>query len=442
MSPAAPARLLPSCLALVLASIGAGCWDPPELEPLPPPPLDLGGLDTWEPLDLPDPGPDSAGPGQTSDSTGPEAGDENEGGAEPAPSDPALFDLRLTEVLADPEGKDGALDGPEYVEFLNVGDSPVNLEGLRVVTDGWPVLSGSELGLAGVALEPGRLLVIRRWTKDEDPELTSVELNDGNVWSGFLHADGLRNAEGFVALTTQSSDPIDGMVYGSITEGLEFDWLGTAVALPQSGHALCRLDPEVDTDGPGDWSSCLPSPASLGSAGALPPEPISPGALVVVEVCANPMGPSSEEKLFEYIELLNTSEQELELGNLRVSDATSLDVPGLDPLSHLAGEGGCESQTCLAPGRRALIVGEGYIGPTGDALILTVDDSTIADGGLTNTEPVSIWSSVDELLTGYRHWPDPSGEPLPPDGLSLHRIEASAVDEPDAWIIAAPSPGT
>lgn len=437
MNVRAPLLLAPLVLALA-------CLEPPEITPLPPPLADLGPLDTWGPLDgLPDPGDDPipGDPSTTGGETQATDGETQDTGA--SELDPGLLDLRLTEVLADPDGKDGALDTPELVELLNTGDQPVKLAGLVLVSDGWPQLDAEELGLADTALGPDELLVIRRWTKDEPTTLTAVEHLDGVVWAGFLHGDGLRNADGFVAVETPT-ESIDGMAYGSIGDPLTFDWSGAASALPSSGQSLCRVDPTLDVDAAGDWHACPPSPGMTSDEGWEPPSPVAPGALVIVEVSANPPGPSSDEKYSEFIEIINVSEEQLELSACLVSDATSVEAPGTDPLTHLAGDGGCESATCLAPGRRALIVGNAYDGPSGDALVLAVDDSTIADGGLTNTEPVSIWNQDGELVTSYRHWPDPQGDPVPADGLSLHRLEPLAVDAPDtpeAWFADAPTPG-
>jgi hypothetical protein len=108
----------------------------------------------------------------------------------------------------------------------------------------------------------------------------------------------------------------------------------------------------------------------------------------------------------------------------------------------VSGEGGCASPTCLAPGRRALIVAQGYLGEAGDALVLATDDSTIADGGLTNSEPVVLWDGFDALVTSYRIWPDPSGAPLPTDELPLHRVDPLGLDEPANWESAPATPGT
>ncbi len=408
------ARRLSPILLICLAA----CFDPPELDELSPPPLaDLGTVDTWAPLDEAGPpssddSPSSDGPG----GLGPDPDLEDE-----APGDPALAQLRIREVLVDPEGKDGAVDSPEFIEISNPGPSPVKLAGLRVKATSWPIMEADELGLTDVELAAGDLLVIRRWATDVDAALAGLEVADGVVWVGFLHSGGLRNNDGSVVLETGST----------LIDQLDYD------APPGSGVALCRTEKL-------DWVTCNPSPGSLESpaeAGAAP-DPIAPGALQIVEVAANPPGPSNEEKSFEYIEIVNMSEDQLELGGCRIGDAPTVDAPGVDPLEYLVGDGGCDSPTCLAPGARALIVGQGFLGETGGALVLATDDSTLADGGLTTTEPVVLWDASDAMISSYRLWPDPAGDPLPTDEQPLHRIDPSAADEPQSWISAPGSPGS
>src|SRR5690606_11942614 len=111
-----------------------------------------------------------------------------------------LEQLRLTEVLDDPKGADGGPDSPEFIEITNSGALPAKLDGLTVTATSWPSLDAGKLGLNGVELQPDDLLVIRRWTTKVDPALTTLEISNGVVWTGFLHSSGLRNSDGSVAL--------------------------------------------------------------------------------------------------------------------------------------------------------------------------------------------------------------------------------------------------
>ncbi len=136
---------------LLLASLFAtACFESPTLDDFVPPPADLGvdtvGVDTWGPLGNLDPAApgldDGASWGEGPTTMGSPA---ESGGIDPGP-DPALDQLRLTEVRPDPAGKDGGPESPEYVELINLGPAPVDLGGLRIQALSWPILDGVELG--------------------------------------------------------------------------------------------------------------------------------------------------------------------------------------------------------------------------------------------------------------------------------------------------------
>jgi hypothetical protein len=436
-SPAATARplVLLVCAGFVCAPLAA-CLEPPELDELEPPPLfDLGGVDTWGPLDhTPIPSFDE----------GEEPEPDTETGGAPAPADPALAQLLLTEALVDPEGKDGGVDSPEFVELFNPGPDPATLDGLRIAAESWPALDATELGLAGVSLAPGAWLVVWRFASEVDPDLAQPDITAQVVSVGFVDSGGLRNADGRIEVFA-GADLVDELVYGAELDEPSSGWVGMAVDGPGSGQSMCRGPDPSDTNSAADWVLCVPNPGQHGSdaGGEEPsePTPIPAGAIQIVEVSANPPGSASEEKPYEFIEILNTSENELELTGCTIGDDPSPDAPGVDPLEYLSGDGGCASLTCLAPGRRAIIVGQGYAGPVGAGLVLATDDSTIADGGLTNTEPAVLRDALGTQVSSYRLWPDPSGEPLPSDEQPLHRIDPAAPDEPQSWVSAPPTPG-
>ncbi len=442
---------------LLVAVLTSACLEVPILlDEFDPPPPDLGSGDTWAPLAGLEPGGGSPG---LDAGEGP-AGDD----ADPidSPIDPALAQLRILEVLVDPPGKDGGPESPEFVEIGNPGPSPVDLSGLRLQATSWPILDGVELGLAGVVLPVEGVLVIRRYANDADPALAGVSVQGSLVFSSFLHGSGLRNGDGAVGLGP-SSGFADVMVYGVSAEPpFDSGWLGEPASLPESGQSLCRSPIASDHDDASDWSACSPSPGAsdpeepgsfesetgASETGASEtgadegPQSIPEGAVQIVEVASNPPGPASTEKAWEYVEILNVSENEIELEFARIGDDVSPDAAGIDPLAFVSGDGGCVSSTCLAPGRRALIVAQGYLGETADALVLATDDSTIADGGLALTEPVVLWDGLDGQISSYRIWPDPSGDPLPTDELALHRVDPLALDEPANWESAPPTPGS
>lgn len=433
--------------ALFPALLCCACLDTPELDDLVAPLADLGGVESWGPIESPpipnfdaETGP--AGDGDAGD-PGKGPGDDPSDEAGDLAPNPALAQLRLTEVLSDPEGKDGGEGAPEFIEVHNPGPSPVALDGLRIEAASWPTLDGAKLGLVGVTLEPGAFLLVRRWTSGVDPGRAALEIGGSLVAVGFLHAGGLRNGDGLVRIGS-AMESVDEFVYGLDLTEPSPGWIGPAAASPESGRSMCRSS-STDHDDASDWSPCDPNPGQATPEAVdddpRTPTPISPGAVQIVEVLANPPGPAAEEKGYEYVEILNTSDVDIELSGCRIGDDPDPNAPGVDPLEYFAGDGGCVSSTCLAPGQRALIVGQGYAGPLGDALILATDDSTIADAGLTNSEPVVLWDALGTALSTYRVWPDPSVDPLPLDEQPLHRLDVAAPDEPPSWVSAPPSPG-
>jgi hypothetical protein len=402
---------------LVPVLLCCACLDTPELDDLVAPLADLGAVETWGPIETP-PIPNFEADAGPSGSDAAEAADDPSDAGEAAP-DPALAQLRLTEVLVDPDGKDGGETSPEFVELHNPGPGPVALDGLRIDAASWPILDATELGLVGVTLESGGYLLVYRFATDVDAGLATLDVGESMVSVGFLHADGLRNIDGVVRIASVA-ESIDELVYGIDLAEPSSGWQGPATPSPEPSRSLCRNSP-ADHDDASDWSPCDPNPGQANSAdgGEDMPEPISPGAVQIVEVYANPPGAATDEKAYEYVEILNTSDVEVELSGCRIGDDLAADAPGIDPLEYLSGDGGCISTTCLAPGERAIIVGQDYAGPIGVGLVLATDDTTIADAGLTNSEPVVLWDAMGTALSSYRDWPDPSLEPLPLDEQPL-----------------------
>jgi len=444
----------PWLLAALLSPAALACFEVPELDQELPPIPDLGAIDTWAGIDDAGPGVGDDGPwsdsGPSGDSAGSDSGggpgggdggggdggDGGDGGVDP--NDPALAQLLLSEVLADPDGKDGAPDSPEVVEISNPGPLPVKLDGLRVKGTSWPTTDSAKLGLEGLVLEPGGVLVIRRWTTDGDPNMTALVIDGSVMWTGLLSSGALRNKDGIITIEFGTT-LIDQLVYGLDLAEPSPGWSGPAVPASGSGKSLCRRE-GPDHDDATDWSSCTPNPGVFG-AGPTKPSPIAPGALQVVEIHANPPVPESQKKSYQFVEIINNSQDQIELGGCRIGDHPSIDAPGLDPLEYAGGDGGCDSPTCLAPGARAIIVGQGYLGEAGGALVLATDDASIANSGLTNIEPVVLWDGHGNMVSSYRLWSDPAGDPLPLDNQPLHRIAVDTPDEPPSWISAPPTPG-
>jgi hypothetical protein len=379
--------------------------------------------------------------------TGTSTGEHVPGGSTGAPAPTIdLSVLRIGEVLADPDGKDGAAGSPEFVEIVHLGAADLPLAGLVIAARGWPELRMGDLGLAEQILQPGDLLVISRLATSADLPVPTV-IREGSVLrAAFADGGGLRNDDGAVALFDEQGNPGDSILYGAPQPPPWDDpaqWSGSPVAAAADGNALCRPDVTVDTNTADDWTSCAPTP------GELPPaaddttgEPPLPATVAIVEVLANPPGATTLEKHAEFVELVNLGPGPVDLAGWTIADSLAPDAPGIDPLLYFGGDGGCQPATCLAPGGRALLVGAVYQGPVGDALVLKTDDGSLANAGLGNHEPVVLRDGDGELRTTYRAWPDPLSEPDPATmETAVVRASPESLDEPASWSFAAPTPG-
>lgn len=441
-------------LILLLSAPACGAWSPP-------PPGDHGATGSTTALADPSttaaagipwlPAPDWGDPKihvddpattTSAGSSGTPPADTSGGPTEPTLD---LAALRLSEVLADPEGKDGGPSSPEFVEIAHVGDVGVALAGLVIRTRGWPELRAGDLGLADQTLHPGERLLVLHYASAADVPDPPVARQDGVLSAAFAAPGALRNADGGVVLGDLSEAPGDALIYGAPAEApldVPGTWDGPPAPAPASGEALCRLDPTIDTDQAGDWVACAPSPGVLPVADETTGEPPLPAEVVIVEVLSNPPGPAALEKHAEYVELLNLGPGAVDLAAWTVSDALEPMASGSDPLVHVSGDGGCAPSTCLAPGRRALLVGGAYEGPVGDALVLATDDTSLANAGLGNTEPVVLRDGEGALRSTYRAWEEPLSAPDPAtEEAALTRVGPEAPDEPTNWHFTAPTPG-
>ncbi|MDC0719632.1 lamin tail domain-containing protein [Nannocystis bainbridge] len=360
----------------------------------------------------------------------------------------ALGVLRITEVMADPDGKDGGATSPEFVEIAHVGEQPLTLGGLVVAARSWPELWMGDLGIGGEVLQPGERLLLLRYASPADLPVPAI-LREGEVLrAAFADSGGLRNDDGAVGLRDQDGNLGDTLLYGA-TQPAPFDdpalWSGPPAAVPGAGESLCRVDPAVDSDSAADWIACAPSPGELPVLGGdddSTGEPSLPATLAIVEVLSNPSGPASLEKHAEFVEVVNLGPGAVDLAGFTLADSVDPGAPGVDPLLYFSGDGGCAPNTCLAPGRKALLVGSLYEGPVGAALVLRTDDNALANAGLGNVEPVVLRDDLGELRSSYRAWPDPLAAPDPAtQEAALVRAAPEAPDAPDSWDFAAPSPG-
>ncbi|HPF69985.1 MAG TPA: lamin tail domain-containing protein [Candidatus Krumholzibacteria bacterium] len=155
--------------------------------------------------------------------------------------------LVINEVLPDPAGTDA---GHEFVEFLNTGQEPVDLEGIEFQfangSEG-PVWRTRWVGGAGQVLAPGaRFLLVDRTWADTPPGDAEATL-------------GLQNGPDAVRLARGDS-VIDLVGYGALTDGALFE--GRPVPLAP-GLALARRPDGGDTgDNRVDFTAAEPTPGA------------------------------------------------------------------------------------------------------------------------------------------------------------------------------------
>ena len=341
---------------LVLAACAPSA---PDLDAPPQPLPDLGALPSpWDDLPdrLPTPPPTTSGGGQTSTHSTTSATSTS---GDPPPGD--LSGLRLTEVLANPEGKDGGAGSPEVLEIVNSGAVELPLDGLALLARGWPRLDADELGVDDRVLMPGGLLVIRRFSDLEAAPWTGVSTDGDLLEVNLVTADGLRNSDGAVLLLGPGGATVDALIYGGPpppSHDVEGAWLGPPVEPPTSGESWCRADPAIDSDSAEDWIPCAPSPGELPPAegdtdtdtttGTTTAAPPVDATVAIVEVLSNAPGPSASERELEYVELLNLGPDAVDLDGWTIADAADLDAPGRDPLLYRAGDGGCSLSSMIS----------------------------------------------------------------------------------------------
>jgi hypothetical protein len=416
------------------------------------PPADLGAagstgdlstsgvVDPWIVPDLDRDPPAPPMPGMPGTAGEPATTDPDPGSTGAPPPAVDLAALRIVRILPDPTGKDGAADSPELLEILHVGADPTPLDGLEILARAWPALDAADLGLAGEALAPGERLLVARHAGPADLPDPPLTRDAAGIHVAFAADDGLRNADGGVLL--RAGDAIgDLLIYGA-PQPVPWDsrgaWSGPPAAAPGEGEALCRLAAD-DHDDASDFGPCDLDPGPEDTTGDVP---VDAGAVAIVEVLSNPPGPGNLEKQAEFVELLNLGPGPVDLAGWTLADSLADDADGVDPLLHLAGDGGCAPVTCLAPGRRAVIVGGAYTGPLGDGLALVTDDTTLANAGLGVHEPVVLRDASATVRSTYRAWPDPLASPDPATGeQALVRGDPAAPDAPESWAFAAPTPG-
>ena len=430
--------VVPACVA----------WEPPATEPAITTEFTAPDATTTTGWELP---PRERGNGPVTATSTTSAPDPDTGAAGTSTGDAAVIDvdaLRIAEVHPDPDGKDGGPDSPEFVEIVHVGAGPLALGGLEIVARAWPSLRTDELGLSDALLLPGQRLLVERFASAADLPDPRLSADADGLRLAFAGGEGLRNADGGVLL--RAGDAVGDLVIYGAPQPAPWDspWTGPPAPAPASGASLCRVAAD-DHDDAADWAECPPSPGAPPEADAGTTGPDTgttgepgPGDVAIVEVLSNPVGPGNLEKHDEFVEIVNLGPDPVDLAGWTIRDDLGDDPTGVDVLLYGSGDGGCAPETCLAPGRRAIIVGNVYTGDAGPGLVLVTDDTTIANAGLAVHEPVGLADPAGVLRSTYRAWPDALVAPDPAlTEEALVRSDLAGPDEPTGWAFAAPTPG-
>lgn len=104
--------------------------------------------------------------------------------------------------------------------------------------------------------------------------------------------------------------------------------------------------------------------------------------IIISEIMHSPL--KEPQKNWEFVEIYNNGAMDFDLTNCFIDDNN--DSKGIDPLDPVQ----IDAEMILKPGETALITGNQASFGDIDTLWLIVDDTTIADGGLTGNETVQI----------------------------------------------------
>lgn len=317
-----------------------------------------------------------------------------------------LPSIEINEVMANPIDEDLG----EFVELHNTGDEAMDVAGL-LLTDGDAVDTIGPFDGGGLTvIPPGGYGVVL------DPEYlggyaiptAAVLLSPANstIGNGLANNDPitLLAADGVTAISTYSfpfnaGNGLSAELLGGVGD-VEGNWVASTCpsgSSPGANNCVADGDPGEDPGG-------------------------SDLNLVISEVMANPLA----EGTGEFVEIVNLGSAPVDLADYVLSDGDSTDV-----ISAFAGGG-----TMLAASTYALVLDVDYPMDTGPydlppgVLLLTTGDKTLGNG-LATGDPVSLLAPGAVTLLATYQYPFNPG-----NGVSAERVNLSAPDTPDNWVIS------
>ena len=336
----------------------------------------------------------------------------------------------INEFLADPAGSD---TDREWVELFNHGADAVDISG-------WEIQGGASSFSAwgeipeGTVLEPGAYFLIGDELVQDDlgliPDLvTSMSL--GNAGS---NVDALR-------ITDCSGNPMDTVIYGESYNGTDpwVDDLGNVptsfAPKPASGQSLGRVPNGVDSNDSGADFSML-SFVSPKGANDVVSSCDGATAIKINEFLPNP---DSDDATFEWIELYNTSAEQVDLSGWSLqwgtsSYSSSFSIPTdtfieANGFIIIGGEG-VEGADVVAPADDDLSMG---------AASSNADSLRLLHCGPGVSDTVIYGPTTDGIAENTDEWEDDNGiiatsiGPKPSSGVSIAR-RVDGVDSNDSGI--------
>ena len=280
---------------------------------------------------------------------------------EPPPDGEPQVLLLITEVMANPVDERRG----EYVELMNLGEDAVDLAGWTLSDgDSSDVLQGFEGGSTTLA-GGGGFAVILDPDHDGDPVVppgvTLLTGGDRRLGNGLSTDDPVTLRDPAGVLVAAFVSPFD----------------------PGNGTSA-----ELGSLDGGAWQAA-PCGASPGATNcAWEDDGVGPGplTLAITEVMANPL----DEDTGEFVEIVNTGDEDVDLADVRLSDGDAVDsiVPMVQGRT-----------TLLAPGAVALILDPEYAGEYGlpaGVQLFRPDDTTLGSGIAVN-DPVTLIAGGEEI---------------------------------------------
>jgi hypothetical protein len=315
------------------------------------------------------------------------------------------------------EPPDGDIVPPTVMEFRPLGDQ-VPLDARISVLFTEPVASNT--GPDGLVMVAMAELVDTEFITDLDrPPLSSrraeipLKCNTGTEAGGsrviLIPYDPLQHSRTYLVVVSAAVTDLAG---NPLVADLYFDERGRAQG--RHTHILHEFttvyvpDPDPDPD----------------------PDPVS--GLLFTEVLANPEG---SESAGEYVEVMNTGGETVDLSGMRIDDTGG---GGEGDLLGPCSEG---QPTALSPGKVALLVGESFVAPSDlmpGTVVVCTDRSTVTPRGLKNSggEVLVLKDSSGGELARYGGWIDFSSR----EGCSATRLSLTAPDAADNWAIPEGEP--